>query len=344
MKAYRFYIPGSPLKLEDVPEPKLGHNDVLVKVKASGICGTDTHIFHGNYLPKDIPVILGHECSGIVEKIGEDVKNVNVGDRVCVNYVISCGQCRHCFQGNDNRCLNRKTFGVDLDGAFAEYAVAPARNIFKLPEEIPFEHGAIIGCAVVTPFHALRVSELQPGDSIAIFGLGGVGMHAVAWAKVFGASKIIGIDIVDFKLRLAKEMGADEVINASKEDPVEAIKSVTDGYGVDIAMDCAGGEKPIRWAIESVTRETRYASGVVVSVALPPPILIEKPFELREGSLRKSGNHTRDDLRRVIELVRAGRIDLSKTVTHKLPFKDLNKGLELLDKKKENVVRVVITQ
>ena len=344
LKAFRFYEPGAPWKLEDVPTPKVGANDVLVKIKASGICGTDLHYKHGRAQPGKVPIILGHEIAGVVEKCGANVRNVNVGDRVCVHYIISCGDCVHCSRGNDNRCQNRRSIGHHVDGGFAEYIAIPARNAFKLPTEIPFDQGAIIGCAVATPFHALKVGEFEPGDTVAVFGLGGVGMHAVIWARALGASKVIGIDIIDFKLRLAKELGADYTVNALEEDPVKTIKDLTDGLGVNIALEVAGSEKTMNDAIQSVC-ESNYASGRVVSVAAQfGSIKITGRRTLVEGALRKSGDHTRDELRRIIDLVKAGRIDLSKSITHRLPFEELNHGLELLDEKKENILRAVLLQ
>ena len=342
MRAFRFYEPGVPWKLEEVPIPPIGDSDVLVKIKASGICGSDLHYRHGRMKPWKIPITPGHEISGIVEEIGSRVKNVNVGDRVCVHYIISCGDCVHCSQGNDNRCRNRRSIGYHVDGGFAEYISIPARNAFKLPDEIPFDQGAIIGCAVSTAFHALRVGEFQPGDTVAVFGLGGVGMHAVAWARALGASMIIGVDIMDFKIRLAKEFGADYTINAAEEDPVKEIRYLTDDLGVDVSLEVAGTEKTMEYAILSAC-ESNYASGRVVSVAAQfKPIKIEGMRTLREGALRKSGDHTRDDLRRVIKLVKAKRIDLSKSITHRLRFDELNRGLEILDEKKENVLRIVL--
>lgn len=345
MKAYRFYEPEKPWRLEEVLTPTPGPHEVLVKIKASGICGSDLHYLHGRVQPGTTPITLGHEISGFIEKAGDEVKTLKEGDRVCVHYIISCGNCIHCNQGNDNRCRNRKSIGHHVDGGFAEYIAIPERNAFKLPEEIPYDQGAIIGCAVSTPFHALRVGELQPGDSVAVFGLGGVGMHAVAWARVFGASKIIGVDIVDFKLGLAKELGADHTINASEENAVREIRYLTDGWGVDVSLECAGTKETMESAIASACGRSGYASGRVVSVAAQfQPIEIHGMRTLREGALKKSGDHTRDDLRRVIELVKSKRLDLSKSITHRLPFSELNRGLSILDKKKEDVLRVVLSQ
>ena len=344
LKAFRFYEPKAPWKLEEVPTSRVGPRDVLVKIKASGICGTDLHYRHGRGRPGKVPIILGHEIAGVIEKCGSKVTNTNVSDRVCVHYIVSCGDCVHCSQGNDNRCRNRRSIGHHVDGGFAEYISIPERNAFRLPDEIPFDQGAITGCAVSTGFHALKVGEFQPGDTVAVFGLGGVGMHAVLWARALGASKVIGVDIMDFKLRLAKELGADFTINASEKDPAEEIKYLTDGLGVDVSLEVAGTKKTMEQAILSVC-ESGYAAGRVVSVAmLLEPIMITGLRTLREGAFRKSGDHTRDELRRVIELVKARRIDLSRCITHRLPFEELNHGVDLLDEKKEDILRVVVLQ
>lgn len=345
MKAFRFYEAGAPWRLEDTPTPSVGAHDVLVRIKASGICGSDLHYAHGRVVPPRTPVTLGHEVAGVVERTGDRVSSVAVDERVCVHYIVSCGSCVHCSQGRDNRCRNRQSIGHHLDGGFAEYILVPERNAFRLPGEIPFDQGAIIGCAVSTPFHALRVGEFQPGDAVAVFGLGGVGMHAVAWARALGAGLVIGIDIVDFKLGLARELGADEVIDANEADPVETIMGLTDGWGVDLALECAGHEKTVEAAVKSVGGRSRYESGRVVCVALyTKPVTIPGAWTLREGALRRSGDHTGDELRRVIQLVKAGRIDLSRSITHRLPFEELPRGLKILDEKGEDVIRVVLLQ
>ncbi len=342
MKAYRFYAPNQPLKLEEVPIPKMGPEDVLVKIKASGICGTDVNYKLGKMLPYKTPLITGHEIAGVIEEVGENVKYLKEGDRVVIHYILSCGRCTHCDQGFDNRCRNRKSIGAHVDGGFAEYIVVPARNAFILPNNISFEEGAIIGCAVSTPFHALRLGGFRPGDVVVVYGLGGVGMHGIAWARALGASIVIGVDILDYKLRLAKEFGADIVINPKEENPVKVIRDVTDGYGADLVLECAGAKETVKAAIESVKGKSRYESGRVVIVAHPPgPIEVTS---LREGALYFSGDHTRDELRRIIQLVKNRRIDLSKSITHRLPFSELNRAIDLLAEKRENVLKVVVVQ
>jgi threonine dehydrogenase-like Zn-dependent dehydrogenase len=350
MKAFRFYKPEDPLVLEELPLPKIDEGSVLVKVKGSGICGTDLHYKHGRQTPSRIPATLGHEIAGIVERVGSGVTDLVEGDRVVVHYFVSCGACSKCDIGQDNKCSSYRSFGQDIDGGFAEYTAVPARNAFKLPKEVPFDQGAVIGCAVSTAFHSLRVGQTSPGDRVAVFGLGGVGMNVVQCAKAFGASKIIGVDTIESKLQLAKQLGADETINAGREDPLKVIMDVTNGLGVDVALECAGHPKTMEWTLKSVeiSRRAGYPSpfnGRAIRVAQYYDTITLAPGMLSsEGGLRHSSDHTRDDLRRVIDLVRAGRIDVGKVISHRIPFTDLNKGIDLLDSHGEGVMRVVAIQ
>jgi threonine dehydrogenase-like Zn-dependent dehydrogenase len=346
MRAFRFHRSGIPLSLEEIPLPKVDDDGVLIRVRASGICGTDLHYRHGTFAPGRVPITNGHECAGIVEKVGSSVKDLVEGDRVLIHYVISCGACINCNSGQDNKCLSYTSFGHHVDGGFAEYAVVPARNAFRLPKEIPFEQGAVMGCAVPTAFHALRIAETAPGDNVVVFGLGGVGMNIVQCAKLFGASRIIGVDVLESKLRLARELGADETIDARNRDPLKAIVDMTDGLGAEVTFECAGMPKTVQWALKSVRGRYPFSTnGRVVQVAALFDTISLAPGAFgSEGGLRFSGDHTRDDLRRVIGLVHYGRIDVGRIVSHKIPFAEINKGIDLLDSHSENVMRIVAIQ
>jgi len=232
VKAFVFYGAGQPLRFENVSKPKVEKDHVLVKIKASGICGTDVNYVKGKAMPYKIPIILGHEISGTVENVGKDVRSIQTGDRILVHYIISCGKCVQCMQGNDNRCRNRISIGAHVNGGFAEYISVPERNVFRIPSNLTFEEGAVVGCAASTAFHAILKGGIKPGDSVAIFGLGEVGIHAVLWARFLGAGTIIGVDISNFKLRLAKELGADVVIDPRKEDPVDIIMTLQMAEGL----------------------------------------------------------------------------------------------------------------
>lgn len=342
MKAARFCGINKPLKLEEVPIPKIGAQEVLVRIKASGVCASDLHYYHGKLPFGKIPITMGHECTGIVEEVGSEVEGLMKGERVCIHYIISCGNCYFCSTGRDNLCVGAKFVGFDEDGGFAEYIRVPARNVVKLPKEIPFEEGAIIGCAVVTPFHALRIGEVKPGEVLAIYGLGGVGIHGIQFARnVFGAIKIIAVDIMEYKLQLAIELGADVVVNAKENDPVEIIKKETGGRGVDVALDFVGLRETIQQCLRSVGR-----GGRVVLVGLCKERVEIDPLDLlfKEVEVKGSIDHTRWELLKTIELVEKKRIDLSRSITHKLSLHEVNRGLEILDKKIGEPVRVVIVQ
>ena len=342
MKAFKFYAAHQPLSLEEVPKPTLREDEVLIKIRASGVCGTDVNYKKGKAKPYKIPLILGHEISGTIEKVGGKVEDLEVGDRVLVHYIISCGRCVQCIQGNDNRCRNRVSIGAHVDGGFAEYIAIPARNAFKLPPNLTFEEGAIIGCAVSTPFHALLSGGFKAGDSVAVFGLGGIGIHAVMWAKVLGAGLIVGVDLSDFKLKLAKDLGADVTINPKVDDPLEVIRDLTEGWGVDIALECAGVPETVNYALNSIRGKSRYETGKAVLVALQPgPVKVEW---IREGLVTMPGDHTMDDLRRILTLAERRRIDLTRTITHKLSFSETNRALEILERQTRNVVKTVVTQ
>lgn len=345
------------MKIDDVPVPEVGDSDVLVDVKAMGICGSDVNFRRGlfpppafpEFRPWKSPIISGHEYAGVVVKKGRNVKELSEGDRVSVHYSTSCGNCVWCNLGWDNLCLRRGDLDYDsvgYEGGFSEYALLPARNAFRLPDGIPMDQGAIIGCAVTTALHAVKVrGGLRGGDRVAVYGLGGVGLHAVQWASVLGASKIIGVDVDDFKLRMGKRFGADEVVDSEAYDPVKAIKDFTEGHGVSVAVDTVGTEKTLDSAINSVG-----VGGRVVAVGLEGvyarrqlPVAVAR-FLLTESMFTGSANHTRDDHRFSINYVASGKYDLSKSITHRMPFEKLNEAIDMLEEGKENIIRIVVTR
>jgi len=345
MKAYLYREGGVEWKLEDVSDPEPGTGEVLVEVRAAGVCGSDLHYRCGRLRPYRAPLIPGHEVAGTVAALGDGAQGVAVGDRVCVHYVISCGRCRHCDAGHDNRCRNRRSVGAHVSGGFAEYVAVPDRNAFPLPDPISMAQGAIVGCAVSTAYHALRLGGLRAGETVAVFGLGGVGLHAVAWARAMGAALIVGVDNAAAKLETARAFGADVVLDSGREKLVEAIRSLTEGYGADLALECSGHRDCVQAALECVHGKSGYESGRVVGVAaFLEPVVMAAPVSFREGAFMRSGDHTRGDLREVMRLVAQGRMDLSRSVTHRFAFDELERAMELVESKRENVVRAVIVK
>ena len=226
MRAARFYEVNKPLVIETVSVPEIKEDDALIQVKAAGLCGSDIHLVFEGAPTAFKPIILGHEAAGILAKIGRNVQDWKIGTHVSVYPIIYCGKCVNCASGNMEICLSRSVVGVSRDGELAEYLAVPAKNLVRLPENMPLTVGAIICDAVPTPFHALidRLN-LKPGESIAIYGTGGLGLHAVQIAKMAGAGRIFAIDPLAEQLNRAKKMGADMIINPKLETPSEAIRN-----------------------------------------------------------------------------------------------------------------------
>ncbi|EIV99437.1 galactitol-1-phosphate 5-dehydrogenase [Thermoanaerobacter siderophilus] len=239
MKAARFYGVRD-IRIEHVPQPKIeSNNDVIIKVKAAGICGSDLSKY-GRTGPHKQGEIMGHEFSGIVHEIGENVKNLKVGDHVTVCPVLPCFKCDYCLQGKFSQCENITILGNnDNDGGFAEYVKVNRNNVIKIPESLDFETAATVEPAAVAA-HGLYRTNLKVGDVVAILGAGPIGLFLIQWAKIFGASQVIAIDIFEEKLAIAKEVGADICINSKNVDIIKEIQRLTNFKGVDVAIESAG--------------------------------------------------------------------------------------------------------
>lgn len=341
MKAARLHGVNQPLSIDNVPIPQIGPEEVLVQVKACGICGSDLHIQDGSTKLPTYPTILGHEFAGLIAEVGEQVEGWEVGERVCADFLITCGNCILCLTGRESLCLNRKGLGIHLDGGFAEYARVSAKNLIRLPETVSFEVGAIITDAVATPFHAItKRSQFRPGNSVAVFGVGGVGTHAVQLLKLAGAGKILAVDINDQVLSRAGELGADIVINAARVDPVTEIKKLTDGMGADLALEIIGFPKTIRQAVECLRPGGR---AVVVGLGHEDFSMINPGvFARAEYELVGSYAFERTEIQQLVELAAGGKLNFSSSITKTVPLEDVNKGLDELMHKIGNPIRIVV--
>src|SRR5947209_14918576 len=233
MRAVQLIQTGKLLENKDVPIPEIGPVDVLVRVRAAGICHSDAHYRAGISKMDNLPVTLGHEVAGRVEKAGAEVTNVAAGDRVCLHYLVHCGTCKFCQRGLEQFCTTVQMIGKHRDGGFAEFIKVPATNAFVLPDEISFEAGAIMMCSSATALHALNKARFKSGESVAIFGFGGLGFSALQLAQALGCGQVCVVELNPAKLALATSMGA-KAIDARSADPVEQIKEATDGRGVDV--------------------------------------------------------------------------------------------------------------
>lgn len=317
MKAVRLTGIGKPLELQEVPLPHPGERDVLVRVKAAGICHSDVHYRAGVSPVGPLPQTMGHEIAGIVEEIGSQVISPKIGDRVCIHYQLSCGDCYYCTSGNEQFCKHGMMIGKHCDGGYAEYIAVPARNTIFLPEEIPFEQGAVLMCSSATSFHALRKARLKTGETVAIFGAGGLGISAIQLARLFGALEIYSVDINKDRLKLAEKFGAIP-INPTEEDPVASIYRQTNKRGVDVALEVIGLPETMRQAVQSLAV---FGRAVLVGIT-------DKSFEIhsyrellgKETEVIGCSDHLLQELPLLIEFARRGNIDLSHVVTDKIPL------------------------
>ncbi|MDF1832320.1 MAG: NAD(P)-dependent alcohol dehydrogenase [Porticoccaceae bacterium] len=306
MKATRFNGVGKPLTVEELPEPDVGPTGVLVRISGAGVCHSDLHVIDGEVGTRQQPITLGHENAGIVEAVGSDVKDVAVGDGVAVFGAWGCGGCRFCEQGEENLCQNPIYPGIMVDGGWAEKLYVPhSRNLVKLNGLDPVV-AAPLTDAALTPYRAVKktLSKLAPGRTLAIIGVGGLGHMALQIAQALAPSvRLIAIDLSDEKLAMAKELGADVIINAGGDVGAE-VKAATDGIGADAVIDFVGADATLKSAAASVA-----VAGKIVVVGIAggtlPFTFWEIPLEV-EVTTSIWGN--RQELKEVLELARLGHI------------------------------------
>jgi 6-hydroxycyclohex-1-ene-1-carbonyl-CoA dehydrogenase len=300
-------------------------------VAACGVCHTDLHYLdHGVKTFRDPPLILGHEASGVVEALGGGVRNLRRGDRVLIPAVVSCGSCLPCRRGRGNLCDALEMFGNHRDGAYAEYVTAPARELFIVPGEIPLEEAAIIADAVSTPYHAVKNrARVRPGDKVAVFGCGGVGIHVVQCAAAAGAV-VIAVDLVPERLGAALEMGASETVQAGKDVRADkAVRALTAGAGADIVFEAVGRPDTIRAAFASVRKGGRLC---VIGYSAEEASLAMSRLMFYELELVGSLGCPASEYPELIDLVRRGRIRIAPLVTAKLPLERIGEAFDALRK------------
>ena len=341
VKAIRMVEVGQPLQAQDIPVPAPGERDVLVRVRAAGICHSDAHYRAGKSPVRPLPMTLGHEIAGVIERVGAGVTAARVGDRVCLHYLLSCGDCHYCSAGSEQFCVRGSMLGHYSDGGYAEYIAVPERNAVRLPDEIPFEHGAILMCSSATSLHALRKSRLKAGETAAIFGAGGLGMSAVQLARAFGALDVYAVDINPTKLALAEKYGAIGV-DARLGDPVAEIRRLTNGRGVDVAIELIGLAATMRQAVQSLAVLGR----AVVAGIGDQPLEIDTYRELlgKEAEVIGTNDHLLQELPLLIELARRGTLDLSQVVTRTVPLDAaaINQTLDGLERFGGDVRTVIV--
>lgn len=344
MKAAIFKELGTPLVIGEVPEPEVNENEILMKVKAAAICIADIYSIKGER-PLKLPHIMGHEAAGIVADVGNAVRKFKPGDRILGNAIVTCKECYYCKRDLEQVCENHKIIGTDAgtQGAFAEYYKLPAENIYHLPEEIPFDQATVITSPLASAYHGVRVADIQKGDTVVVYGGGAIGYHAMLGALTYNDVRVFMVDTVDEKLELAKKAGAAAVINAEHEDPVDAVRRLTDGRGAVVAIEAVGSPKTVDQAILSL----RKAGRAVLMGAPWEKIIFEfedyrKDFLFKELKISSSITNRKDEMEPLIELVKTKRIDLSHSISLTLPFEKINDGIKIVRNNVGNPIRVVM--
>ncbi|MFB5651767.1 zinc-binding dehydrogenase [Leptospira wolffii] len=330
------------LSIQEVSVPKVGPNEVKVGIKACGICGSDIHlILHGTLKCKHYPQIPGHEASGVVEEIGENVTRFKKGDRVVLAAGTSCGQCPACKSGRENLCKEIGVFGFDRSGSFAEYNVVEERYLYPLPDSIPFEQGAILADAVSTPYNAIKFrGKIQDGDTVAVFGCGGLGIHGVAIARALTKGKVIALDVDKGALENALAYGANEVVDLkSVKNPGKTLKEIS--KGVDLLADFSGRMTNIEESLRAMNPGGRM---VLVGIGREP-LKFAIPFSLIEKQITVAGSYGSDHraIPELIDLYVEGKLNLSKSITGIRKLDEINQGLQDLEDRKGNPIRYIIS-
>ncbi|MDQ0340563.1 S-(hydroxymethyl)glutathione dehydrogenase/alcohol dehydrogenase [Caldalkalibacillus uzonensis] len=341
---------GRPLEIQavDLAPPKA--NEVLVKVEATGVCHSDLNALNDSTTPT--PTILGHEGAGIVVEVGPNVTNVQVGDKVALNWVPYCGRCEFCVTGAVHLCesaFGPMFNGTLLDGTsrlskddniifhysllstFAEYTVVPEMSCVKLPDEMPMAQASLIGCGVATGYGAaVNAAKVTPGSTVAVFGIGGVGVNAIQGARIAGAAKIIACDVKPANLEIAKKFGATHTVNVAKDNVEEALKELTGGFGVHFAIDCSGHTE----ATENAWKGTRKGGTVVVVGAFNP----HKVLSLPAGGFHRVGKILRGsfygdvqpfrDFPTIARLYLDGRFMLDELILNRLKLEEINQAFD----------------
>jgi len=339
MKAAVFYAGDQPLKIEEVPTPTPSPGEALIKVAACGVCHTDLHYLdHGVPTFKKPPLILGHEVSGVIAALGGGASPWKEGDRVLLPAVYGCGQCAMCRTGRENVCEKMVMFGNNVDGGYAEYIIAPAKDLLRLPDELPLEEGAIIADAVTTPYHAVvNRGDLKPGDQVVVFGCGGIGLNLVQIAAALGGN-VIAVDILPEKLDWARQLGARITLNGRDYERIDKeIRKLTGG-GADIGFEAIGNPITQAQTFASLRTGGRF---VVVGFSAQPMSLDIGRVMYREMEIVGSLGCRAVDYPRVLELARQNKIKVKELVTARFALEEINLAFDVL-RRGEGIRSIII--
>jgi S-(hydroxymethyl)glutathione dehydrogenase/alcohol dehydrogenase len=354
MRAAVLERPQTALRVETIPTPEPKAGEVLLRVRACGVCHTDLHVIKGE-VAFPTPCVLGHEVSGVVEAVGPDVTQCAPGDPVVTAFIMPCGTCRFCAQGRDDLCSNffaqnrlkgtlydgtsrlRRSDGAPLAmysmAGLAEYAVVPATDVFAVPDNVDLESIAVLGCAVFTAYGAVaHAGAIRPGDRVAVVAVGGVGLNIVQLARAFGAVQIVAVDVAADKLEAARGLGATHTVNSLEGDPVQQVRELTGGEGVDVAFEALGRPQTFEQAFK-MARDggTMVAVGIgagAAAAAVEITHMVRRQIRL----LGSYGARTRSDMPKLLVLAGAGAIDVDTLISARVPLEEAGGTYQSLDR------------
>ncbi|MGE5593934.1 MAG: zinc-dependent alcohol dehydrogenase [Betaproteobacteria bacterium] len=325
MRAIVVHKPGD-LRIDEVPKPTVSADDVLIRVRAVAVCGTDFHILKGHRVVP-LPKILGHEMAGDIVEVGESVTARKVGEKVTVEPNYSCGKCRLCRTGKYNICRAKRTMSLNIDGCFSEYVVAPAEYVWPLPEDMPYERGALVEPTTIA-YHAVQRAQPRVGDVVLVLGAGPIGLLVLQLAKLQGA-KVIVADQFKNRLDLASRFGADHVIDFARTPTPDATKALTDGTGADIVIDATGSPHGFQAALDSVA-----PGGRIAIVGLPSEPASVNVMALARNEVTVVGCVTCVfDFPTAVDLLNRRKVDVSPFEAERYRFDDVHLAFENIEKK-----------
>ncbi len=326
----------------DVPDPSYGPNDVLLQVKACGICGSDIHGMDGSTGRRRPPIIMGHEASGVIAEVGEAVKDWKKGDRVTFDSTIYCGTCVYCRKGEINLCENRRVMGVSCDdyrqdGAFAEYVAVPQHILYALPDKLPFYKAAMVE-ALSVAVHAFHITPVDLNDTVVVFGTGMIGLLVIQVLKAGGCGRIIAVDIDNAKLETARRLGADIALNNNECVAADEIKNCTKGLGADIGFEVVGITPTVQAAVSSVRKggSVTLVGNISPSVELPLQQVVTQQKALY-GSCASAGEYPT-----CLDLIDTGKIDVDALISERVPLSEGAMWFQKLAQKDTDLMKVIV--
>lgn len=328
------------LELKDIEKPIPGDHDVLIKVEATGICGSDLHAYRGTHPFRIPPLFPGHEFAGRVEEVGKKVNNIQVGDSVTVEPWTHCGKCDYCLEGRTNLCSNKVAMGTnEWQGSFAEYVVAPEYAVYNLLGEVSYEEGALIE-PLAASVHAVRRATIELGETALVFGAGTIGLGVLLFLNEAGITRTIVTDIDDFNLALAKQLGAAKTVNVKDELIHEVVHEITGGKGVDIVIIAAAAKNLIQEATTIIKK-----NGKIIIPAIFDEMLQVDMFKIVncEHNIHGSWAYTKKDFNIVINFIALRKISPKPLITHHFSLNEANKAFTILDQRSEKVVKILFT-